>query len=678
MQAYLQNFALWVPSTFYEYQKGHGGTWKHPRTGAWMRGDYIGIPRDWQLTQCVAKIDLQVDLALKREDHRVAGVTFGWTGQPVRAGDGIHRRQIPIAVDILRDHLQGPERSETIADLLRYVPDVPWTTDVHTHTDLLQSGLKRWLGRHYIRGSRRPKRRLSDQTWDLICAKKDRRDELFRHQRLLHQRTLRACWNRWIGKIDDDVIETVEEARGYATTLKEFRALGGRVTFALRQDDKNFFEEMAKETGEMDEPGRCREFWRRIRGAFPKFKEKAKNSPLSLDVLDAQWMPHFSRLEAGSEITPGNLLTQCVQRQERHEKEEIALESMPTRHEVEMILRSLQSNKAAGPDGIPGDLYKNAAAGLAEHIHDLWSKITYWCAEPVQAKGGLMFPILKKGDPGLAGNYRGIMLLDVLSKTYHRWLRQQMMSTLSCIRMDTQIGGFKGQQAVFGAHCIQSVARIAHEAQCPMACLFVDIQGAYHFLVRELVVGYDNKADIDAVLANLVDWKADTRGLEKWLELPGILERARFPTWLIRVLREVHTNTWAQMPSLSTLLRTSRGSRPGSPLADVIYAALMFDIHIEIYRILEETPAVVSGYGNIGVSPLAVTWADDLAVPIVLEDNEAVVPALREVLRRVFQAFERRGLLLNLQKGKTTAVIACSRLQEGVPADEPAWDMGRH
>lgn len=164
------------------------------------------------------------------------------------------------------------------------------------------------------------------------------------------------------------MIETVEEARAYATTLKAFRALGGQVTYALRKDDRDFFEEMAKETGEMDEPSRCREFWRRIRGAFPKFKEKAKNSPLSLDVLDAQWMPHFARLEAGSEVTPGNLLTQCVQRQERQEKGTIALESMPTRHDVEMILRSLQSNKTAGPDGIPGDLYKNAAAAHPQPV----------------------------------------------------------------------------------------------------------------------------------------------------------------------------------------------------------------------------------------------------------------------------------------------------------------------
>ena len=83
-------------------------------------------------------------------------------------------------------------------------------------------------------------------------------------------------------------------------------------------------------------------------------------------------------------------------------------------------------------------------------------------------------------------------------------------------------GGFKGQQATFGVQTIQTVARIAHCANCPiMACLFVDIQGAYHFLVRELLVGPGVPQDV----GNLAEWHTDTRGLKKWLELPGLLER---------------------------------------------------------------------------------------------------------------------------------------------------------
>ena len=659
LHQYLERFDLWIPSTFGMHQKGDGGTWCHPRTELWSRGDYVGLPKAWRLTKCEAYVDMKVDLSLKREDHRVAGAEFAWQGRKEKEGPRPKSRT-PIDVDRLRDHLQGETRLETLDDLLNYIPEVGWDTDVHTHTALLQGGLQRWLQRHYIRGRKKPRRRMSQETWELVCAKKACRDRLFQHKTLLRRRVLQACWAIWTGRSGDYVIETADEAHDNAVDLRDFRNLGMKVTYALRKDDKTFFEEMAAETGLMDAPGRSRDFWRRIRGAFPKFKHKATTSPLTIDALDSQWLPHFAQLEAGRETTASQLLTKCFERQDYTPGGiELTLQDLPTRHEVETILRSLQPNKASGPDGIPGDLYRGAASGLAEHVHGLFSKMTWWCSEPIQAKGGHMFPILKRGDPAIAGSYRGVML-NVLSKAYHRWLREKLMVTLNVIRLDTQIGGFQGQQATFGAHAVQTTARIAHAAGCPMACLFVDIQGAYHFLVRELVMGHNHNSqdDIEAALQNLEGWSANTKGLQQWLKLPGILERARFPKWLINIIREVHTDTWAQMPTLSSLLRTSRGSRPGSPLADVVFAAIMFDLHVEVYRILEETPEVVAGYKKTQLEPLAVTWADDLAIPMILESNEVVIPALRMVLRRTFQAFERRGLLLNLQKGKTTAVIA--------------------
>ena len=661
MQLYLDAYGIWLPATYQICHNGDGGTWRHPRYGIWKRGDYVGIPRQWQLGCCESFVDASIDLALKKEDHRVAAVKIQWQGQ-LRGTDAIVGKGTPpLAVDLLREHLQGERREETLQDLAQYVPETSWNMDVHTHTALFQQGMRQWLQRNYIRGPRRPRRRLSERTWELVCEKRNSRDALFAHDRVLQRRILQACWEAWRPwKADDNggLLETREEAFNYAKTLHTFRQLGSQVTYSLRQDDKDFFENMAKETGYMDTPGKSREFWRRIRGAFPKFKEKAAVSPLSMEVLDTQWLPHFSRLEAGSATTPAQLLSGCVQRQTQSNSGAIQLQDMPTRQEVETILRSLQPNKSAGPDGVPADLFRNAAVGLAAHTHDLYCKMTYWCAEPVQAKGGRMHPILKRGDPAVAGNYRGVMLLDVISKAYHRWLRQQLTTTLEVFRMDTQIGGFKGQQATFGAQTIQTVARIAHCANCPMACVFVDVQGAYHFLVRELVVGPGAPQDVEAVLSNLDEWQTDTRGLKKWLELPGLMERARYPRWLTKVLREVHTDTWAQLPAIQQMLRTSRGSRPGSPLADIVYGVLMWDLHIEIHRILEETPAVVQGFQAVSLDPLAVTWADDLAIPILVQTNLEVIPAVTEVLGRTYKAFERRGLLLNMQKGKTAAVLA--------------------
>ena len=372
-----------------------------------------------------------------------------------------------------------------------------------------------------------------------------------------------------------------------------------------------------------------------------------------MDSLDEQWIPHFSKLEAGMATDGTDLVTRCVERQTMPDGVHTTLQDLPTRFEVEQALRALKPNRAPGPDGLPSDLFRGAAAVLAPALHDLFAKMTYRATEPIQFKGGHMHPIYKKGDEEIAANYRGIMLLNVASKVYH-----SLIDEIASVKVDTQIGGFGGQQATFGSHCIQTIAKMAHHHQKPMACLFVDIQGAYHFLVRELVFGHVNDSDEQRVIDNLLAWEADVSGLNLWLRLPGILQRARFPRKLIQILKEIHCDTWARLPHLSTFIRTSRGSRPGSPLADAVYAALMMDIHIEIYRLMNECEAIKEGFGLLGLDCLAVTWADDLAVPIVVDYNELLVPTVADLTARIYRAFENRGLLLNMSKGKTAAVLA--------------------
>ena len=269
-----------------------------------------------------------------------------------------------------------------------------------------------------------------------------------------------------------------------------------------------------------------------------------------------------------------------------------------------------------------------------------------------------MMPIFKKGDPGLASSYRGIMMINVLSKVYHKWLRQQIMKRLSDVRMDTHLGGFPGQQAVYGAQCMQVFARLAHAHHLPAAGLFVDVQGAYHFLVRELVMGNIDPEDENLILENLASWKAETKGVRLWLKIPSVLHRLRFPERLIALLREIHVDTWSRLPHLPDLLRSSRGSRPGSPLADAIYAILMIDVHSEMYRILEGHEGITKSFEQLEICPFAVTWADDLALPIVAPSNCELLEYAAYIAKKVYCAFERRGLLLNMQPGKTMLVPA--------------------
>ena len=223
---------------------------------------------------------------------------------------------------------------------------------------------------------------------------------LFDHNNRIARRLLRGCFDMWANHGRGDpvfLIETSEEAFTYAQALSSFRSLGKAVTNALRQDDRTFFDDMAAEAGQMDAPGKSNLLWKKIKWAFPKTKSKSQHQPLMMEQLDDQWIPHFAKLEAGSAMTEKELFQKCLSRQnQKSPQDTLTLEDLPTRWDIESAMRRLSNNKASGPDAIPSDLYRSAASAMAAPLHDLYVKMTAFEAEPVQCKGGTMFPIYKK------------------------------------------------------------------------------------------------------------------------------------------------------------------------------------------------------------------------------------------------------------------------------------------
>ena len=85
----------WVPATFEGVQEGPGGTWRHPRTEQWIRGDYVCLPQQWQLTSCRAHVARDLDISLRVDDHSATSVHFAWTAEVIADG-GQRRTHVPL------------------------------------------------------------------------------------------------------------------------------------------------------------------------------------------------------------------------------------------------------------------------------------------------------------------------------------------------------------------------------------------------------------------------------------------------------------------------------------------------------------------------------------------------------------------------------------------------------
>ena len=105
-------------------------------------------------------------------------------------------------------------------------------------------------------------------------------------------------------------------------------------------------------------------------------------------------------------------------------------------------------------------------------------------------------------------------------------------------------------------------------------------------------------------------------------------------------------------------MRTKRGTRPGSPLADAIFHLTMSQITAEVRSWLSEQPSFTGILKKYDLPILTIVWADDVAIPWVSDAAEEVVPELCQLVQHIDRVFAAKGFTINFDLNKTNAVIS--------------------
>lgn len=122
-----------------------------------------------------------------------------------------------------------------------------------------------------------------------------------------------------------------------------------------------------------------------------------------------RWNEHFSTLL-------NNSSTVCQESLDTTPQLPIAINMymLPDLFEITNAIRRLKSGKAAGPDGLPPEVFKVALIPLSRKLQPLFSAIWQQSTLPSDLKDAQIIPIYKgKGDRSLCDNYRGIYLLSI-------------------------------------------------------------------------------------------------------------------------------------------------------------------------------------------------------------------------------------------------------------------------
>ena len=122
--------------------------------------------------------------------------------------------------------------------------------------------------------------------------------------------------------------------------------------------------------------------------------------------------------------------------------------------DVYVILRSLDTTKAVGPDGIPTMVLKACAEELSLSLTMLFNKSLSLSRLPTQWKQATIVPVHIKGDKADVENYRPISLLCVLLKCRGKCIYNKVISHISRNMYYLQHGFLKGRSTVTQLLCV--------------------------------------------------------------------------------------------------------------------------------------------------------------------------------------------------------------------------------
>eukprot|EP00435_Cladocopium_sp_Y103_P052900 s1362_g16.t1 len=651
---------LFLPASFQEYHHGVAGTWRHPN-GEWKRNDVVAASRHLSLHKCCSWISEDIDVSLSKDDHRPALLQVHWHSQP------------SCAYTPTKSHKAGSSIGFDQRMQLHAVADIRPCTDVHTHLVQLQQYIANCTQhdpQQTIHHRMPKKQTLSQSTWELVCHKRAWRTNLAECQKLQNKTYLAALFSAWrtaphaqmptsaCSDFDDILLQLDKDV---AIALHQFRTLGRQVSDAVRKDDAHFFSQLSQDCSLWLGPAHTKKFWQTLRRHLPKFRSRRfGHHPAALERLEDQWAPFFERLEVGYQYDAETLVRDCHQRQIQAPvvQFDYRLDELPSIIAFEDVLRQTQPHKATGFDPLPSDVFRQYACEMASQFFPLAFKMLVWQHEPVANKGGEMAVIHKKGSIYNAENYRGIMLLNTFSKRFHAMLRTHVMGLLARQRPAGQMGGFAHQQVNFGCQAIQTFGRLMDQHHLSSAVLYVDLTTAFHRLIREFVSGTYVPDDLNQILEALLDEGLSVAELQARLQLPNLLEKLHAPLFLQQLMRDIHTGTWLTAGRARTFVVTRRGTRPGSPLADCIFHLLMATILDHLNQWIAQQGQYMQILREVGISLDTVAWADDLAIPWATRTAQELPAALQMVLTQVHDTFRSSGFLLNMQQGKTSAVVS--------------------
>ena len=289
--------------------------------------------------------------------------------------------------------------------------------------------------------------------------------------------------------------------------------------------------------------------------------------------------------------------------------------SPPTAVEIDGAIRGLKCGKAAGPDALPGELFKACRADLIPALMHLFGLIWEHETIPVEWFTAILVPVFKKGNKMDCSNYRGISLLCVCMKILEWIILKRMSGLYENILRENQAGFRPGRGCIDQIFSLRAMLELRYEFRRPTIITFVDFKAAFDSVDRD-------------GLWNILYWD-------------GV------PLKLRNILKAMYLQTQSTVRAygqLSEPFIIRSGVRQGALLSPGLFSG---SINWVMKRAMEGLRGVLCVNGNGDITDF--DYADDIA--LVAEDPAV----MQEMLNRIVSFGARVGLTINAAKTKVLA-----------------------
>jgi len=613
-----------------------------------------------------------IDLSTVKDDHYTAAINITTHPNPARCPPTLNRRKKICDVN----KLQSPEVLQNIKCSLNQIPPIPWQIEPTTHLHQINVQLQNILSTHAPTTTQRQRPHwMSPQTSTIADNKTQLNAKARKISRQIQWEQLGwwfRTWKYWRPSATSHITTPINHTPQPSAKMEQIHVthlislhhqryvyiqqaqqLNQQINDSIAHDKQSRLEQICDGIGEDLIDNNVQNAFKQIRSLQtykprpPSILKNIDGTNVTTHLQERQvWFDHWATLLDAKPMPLEHLIQHnniTTQSEHHPNNDPQAIPSFPS---TVARYAHTKNNKAAGEDSIPGDLFKAAPHEMARIFHPLEVKATITGQQPLQWKGALQVEIPKKNAQNKTGTAtkRGIAVADASGKQFQNYHRRHLMQAFLKQARPNACGGVPNRGTDFASHIITTTQRLTKKQGKSGACLFVDVIAAFDSTDRVITLNTPGQTT-DALDA---------------------------PFNSKQILKDSYNNTWISVQGMEPILSTSKGSRPGTPLADLSFNILMtkvlniiesrmqqHDIHIQITYSPDSTtlqlnplhpPQTDIDIGEVG-------YVDDVAIPIAEATPDILIHKLVLTMSIVYDTFNEHNLQVNMDPGKTEVVL---------------------